>query len=146
MKIESVSIQKFKLFENHSVSFKNKTLQEISNRFLALGDNGSGKTTLLQAIALPLALATRQIQKLSDFNWLGFLPGRIWEGGTPCIQLEVSFEETEIEATREVIQRWYAALPREFKAEHPFVESGDSKRRVGRNFVTIHHFSAAILY
>jgi predicted NACHT family NTPase len=48
--------------ENVEISFKNKTLEEVSNRFLILGDNGTGKTTLLQAIALPLALATKQIQ------------------------------------------------------------------------------------
>jgi hypothetical protein len=59
MKIESVSIQHFKLFENFQLSFKNKTLQEVSERFLIIGDNGTGKTSLLQAIALPLALVTR---------------------------------------------------------------------------------------
>jgi ABC-type taurine transport system ATPase subunit len=36
-----------------------------------LGDNGTGKTALLQVIALPLALATRQIQRVIDFDWLG---------------------------------------------------------------------------
>ncbi len=126
MKIESISIQNFKLFENHSVSFKNKTLSEVSNRFLALGDNGSGKTTLLQAIALPLALATRQIQSVSDFNWLGFLPGRLWQSGIPRIHLEVSFEPEEIETTREVAQNWYAAQPKEFQSEQAFIEPGDS--------------------
>ncbi|MGL4375721.1 MAG: AAA family ATPase, partial [Microcoleaceae cyanobacterium] len=64
MKIESISIENFKLFEQLEISFKNQTLQEVSNRFLVLGDNGTGKTTLLQAIALPLALATRQIQRV----------------------------------------------------------------------------------
>lgn len=54
MKVESVSIQNFKLFDNLEISFKHATLQEVSKRFLVLGDNGTGKTTLLQAIALPL--------------------------------------------------------------------------------------------
>jgi DNA repair exonuclease SbcCD ATPase subunit len=66
MKVESISIQHFKLFDNFEVSFKHKTLEEVSNQFLILGDNGTGKTTLLQAIALPLALATRQIQSIYD--------------------------------------------------------------------------------
>lgn len=50
------------------VLFKNQTLNAVSNRFLVLGDNGTGKTTLLQAIALPLALATKQIRRVTDFD------------------------------------------------------------------------------
>ena len=72
MKVESISIRDFKIFENLEVSFKNKTLEEVSNRFLVLGDNGTGKTTLLQAIALPLSLATRSAQSVSHFDWVGF--------------------------------------------------------------------------
>ncbi len=78
MKIESITVQKFKRFDNLEVSFKNKTLQEVTNRFLILGDNGTGKTTLLQAIALPLALATKQRTTVYDFDWVGFLPGRFF--------------------------------------------------------------------
>jgi predicted ATPase len=126
MKVESISIHNFKLFDQLEVSFKNKTLDEVSNRFLVLGDNGTGKTTLLQAIALPLALATKQIQTISEFNWLGFLPARYWKWGTPQIELEVSFEDEEIEATQEVAKRWYAAQPEQFQLENPFVEPSDS--------------------
>jgi hypothetical protein len=125
MKVESISIQNFKLFDNLEVSFKNKTLDEVTSRFLILGDNGTGKTTLLQAIALPLALATKQIQNITEFDWLGFLPARYSKWGTPHIKLEVSFEPEEIEATREVAQRWYAAQPEEFRLEHPFIKPGD---------------------
>lgn len=71
MKVESISISNFKRFENLEVSFQNQTINTISKRFLVLGDNGTGKTTLLQAIALPLALATKQIQRVTDFDWLG---------------------------------------------------------------------------
>lgn len=125
MKVESISIQNFKLFDNLEVSFKNQTLDEVTSRFLILGDNGTGKTTLLQAIALPLALATRQIQNITEFDWLGFLPARYSKWGTPHIKLEVSFEPEEIEATREVAQRWYAAQPEEFRFERPFIKPGD---------------------
>ncbi len=129
MKVESVSIQKFKLFENVQVSFKNKTLQEVSNRFLVLGDNGTGKTSLLQAIALPLALATRSgsTQSISDFDWMGFLPGRFWKQGTPRIELEVSFEDNEIGATREIACKWHDSLNDEVKAKLPFAEPADKK-------------------
>jgi hypothetical protein len=126
MKVESISIQNFKLFDNLQVSFKNQTLDEVTNRFLILGDNGTGKTTLLQAIALPLALATKQIPNVSEFDWLGFLPARYSRWGTPYIKLDVSFEREEIEATREVAHRWYEAQPAEFRSERPFVEPGDS--------------------
>ncbi len=78
MKVESILIQNFKRFDRLEVSFHNQTLNEVSDRFLILGDNGSGKTTLLQAIALPLALATGRIRTIADFGWLGFLPGRFW--------------------------------------------------------------------
>ncbi|MEN8217190.1 MAG: AAA family ATPase [Pseudomonadota bacterium] len=122
MKVESISIQNFKLFDKLEVSFKHKTLEEVSNQFLILGDNGTGKTTLLQAIALPLALATRQIQSIYDFDWLGFLPGRFWKWGNPRIQLEVSFENEEIEATRVVAEKWYEAQSKEFQSEHEFVK------------------------
>jgi predicted ATPase len=122
MKVESITIQNFKRFENIKVSFKHKTLEEVSNRFLVLGDNGMGKTTLLQAIALPLALATRQIQSVADFDWLGFLPERFWKWGPPQIQLEVSFEDEEIEATREIVEQWYQAQSEAFRSEHPFVK------------------------
>jgi predicted ATPase len=125
MKVESISIQNFKLFENLEVSFKHKTLEEVTNRFLVLGDNGTGKTTLLQAIALPLALATKQIQSVTEFDWLGFLPERLCKWGQPRIQLEISFEDEEIEATKEIAERWYQAQSNEFRSDHKFVEPSD---------------------
>ena len=131
MKVESISIKNFKLFDNLEVSFKNKTLDEVSNRFLILGDNGSGKTTLLQAIALPLALATRQITSLEYFNWVGFLPSRYKKWGTPKIELIVSFEDEEIQATQEIAEEWYQAQPETFKSENPFVKPGN------KNFVRV---------
>jgi len=126
VKVESISIHNFNRFEKLAFSLKNKTLDEISDRFLVLGDNGTGKTTLLQAIALPLALATRRIQSISDFDWIGFLPGRYWRWGRPRIELEVSFEAEELEATREIAIKWYNAQPAELRSEQIFVTPGNS--------------------
>ncbi|QTA93474.1 AAA family ATPase [Desulfonema magnum] len=126
MKVESVSIQKFKLFENLDVSFKNKTIEEVTNRFVILGDNGTGKTTLLQAVALPLALATRSVQSVFDFDWIGFLAGRFWKWGAPRIELQISFEDEELEATRKIARIWYDSQSNEFRADHSYVEPGDS--------------------
>ncbi|RUT09534.1 hypothetical protein DSM106972_000280 [Dulcicalothrix desertica PCC 7102] len=88
-----------------------------------LGDNGTGKTTLLQAIALPLALATKQIQRVTDFDWLGFLPGRYQRWGAPRIELSVLFTDEEITATRALFKRWAAT-----RTERSLIEPGDSKR------------------
>lgn len=69
MKVESIQIQNFKCFDHLELSFKNRILDEVSDRYLILGDNGTGKTTLLQAIALPLALATGRIREIADENF-----------------------------------------------------------------------------
>ncbi|MCM0593854.1 MAG: AAA family ATPase [Gloeotrichia echinulata DEX184] len=122
MKVESILIKRFKRFDHLEVSFQNESLNSVSNRFLVLGDNGVGKTTLLQAIALPLALATKQIQRVTDFDWLGFLPGRYQRWGTPHIELEISFSDEEIQATRAVARRWSLA-----QSSISFVEPGQSK-------------------
>ena len=126
VKVKSISIRNFKQFDSLEVSFENKTLGEISDRFLILGDNGSGKTTLLQAIALPLALATGRIPDISEFDWTGFLPGRYWRRGEPRIQVEVSFTEAELQATRDIARQWYDAQPEETRPR-TFIEPGDSR-------------------
>ncbi|MBP0016932.1 MAG: AAA family ATPase [Cyanobacteria bacterium SBLK] len=128
MKVESIYIENFKRFKNLEISFKNDILDEVSDRYLILGDNGMGKTTLLQAIALPLAFATGRIRDISDFDWVGFLPGRYWRGGSPRIEMQVLFEEEELNATRELARMWYKAKPPEFKEMKEFVEPGDSER------------------
>jgi hypothetical protein len=49
-----------------------------------------------------------------------------WRWGTPRIELEVSFETEELDATRDIAHRWYDAQPPEFQTERPFVEPGNS--------------------
>lgn len=111
MKIKSVTIKNFKQFENLHIDFIHQSLETISDHFLILGDNGAGKTTVLQAIALPLALATRQIRTIFDFDWIGFLPGRYRKWGVPHIELVIAFEDKEIELTREVALEWSKTKP-----------------------------------
>lgn len=130
MKVESIVIDNFKRFEHLEVTFKNSVLDEISDLYLVLGDNGMGKTTLLQAIALPLALATRQIYSISDFDWIGFLPGRYVRWGRPRIQLTVIFTDEEIRKTREVAERWRDAQPHWFWDKRDFIPPGNSRRVV----------------
>lgn len=89
MKVESIRIENFKRFKDLEISFKNEILDEVSDRYLILGDNGMGKTTLLQAIALPLTFATGRIRDISDFDWIGFLPSRYWRWGSPRIEMQV---------------------------------------------------------
>lgn len=128
MKVESITIKNFKLFDNLSVSFKDQTLDEINDRFLILGDNGSGKTTLLQAIALPLALATKQINDISGFDWVGFLPNRYLQNGNPKIELSVTLEDHEIEATHAIAERWWHARPETYRRENKYEPPATSNR------------------
>ena len=125
MKVESISIRNFKRFDHLDLSFKNHTLNEVSDRFLILGDNGSGKTTLMQAVALPLVLATRQRKEIASFDWTGFVSGRYARWGRPTIELEVSFTADEIAATQEVASAWNEARSDDARERQPFVEPGN---------------------
>lgn len=127
MKVEHISIRNFKRFRSLDLAFKNTELDEISDRFLILGDNGYGKTTLLQAVALTLALATRQVRAIDEFDWVGFLPARLYQWGRPHIELRVVFTPEEIAVTREVARRWYEAQSVEFKTRTPYIEPGDNR-------------------
>lgn len=132
MKVESVYIRNFKRFgdEGIRVSFVNNAIEEISNRFLILGDNGSGKTTILQAIALTLGLATRdaRVRSVTDFDWIGFTPGRYQKWGKPRIELEVIFTPEELKATREVADEWNDTRTEEEKDQRLYRPPGESER------------------
>lgn len=127
MKIESCTIERFKLFDQYNLRFVNGSLDEVSDRFCVLGDNGSGKTSLLQAVALTLGMATGRIRSVSEFDWIGFLPERYTHGGMPRIELIVRFSQEEIEATREVGARWRDAMPQEFWRSRSYQLPGDSE-------------------
>ena len=106
MKIESVTLQKFKRFDRLRVQLRNDAIGEVANQFLILGDNGTGKTTVLQAIALCLSLVSRRIRTISELDWMGWVPGRYWRWGRPQVEMIVHFSDDEIEATREAASRW----------------------------------------
>jgi ABC-type polysaccharide/polyol phosphate transport system ATPase subunit len=95
MKIESLTLKNFKRFDDVTIEFKNGLTGEIANRFLILGDNGTGKTTVLQAIALCLSMLTGRIQRVSEFDWIGWVPGRYWRWGSPDIEIVVGFKDDD---------------------------------------------------
>jgi ABC-type lipoprotein export system ATPase subunit len=106
MKVSNIYIRRFKRLKEMSVSFVNETLGDVNNRYLILGDNGSGKTSLLQAIALPLALATRSIRSIQEFDWIGFESDRFFLPEKPYVELTIDFSAEENLATQELAQQW----------------------------------------
>ena len=128
MKVERLVINRFKRFDKYEIDFRDQTLGEISNRYLILGDNGAGKTTILQAIALPLALATRQVYQVQDFDWIGFQSGRYARWGLPRIEVTIKFSAEEIETNRELALRWRDTKPADFWLDRHFIPPGEKSR------------------
>ena len=83
MKISKIHIENFKRFNSIDIDLTNKLTNDISEKFLMLGDNGAGKTTILQAIALCLSMISGKIRDVSDFDWQGWVPGRYEKWGQP---------------------------------------------------------------
>ncbi len=127
MKIAHVCLQNFKRFGGArlEVPIKNSLTEDIAEQFLILGDNGSGKTSVLQAVALCLSMVSGKTRSVSDFDWIGWVPGRYACWGQPVIEIEVHFSEDEIAATCEAAERWYRAL--NGRTGRSFVEPGQKK-------------------
>jgi AAA ATPase domain len=121
MKLETVTLKNFKRFKSLTVDIKNRTLNEVADQFLILGDNGTGKTTVLQAIALCLSMVSHKTRSVHDFDWMGWVPGRYFRWGTPFVELTVHFTGEEIVATQEAARRWYESRP-DFAGRAPYVE------------------------
>src|SRR5438128_7840084 len=107
MKVERLHIQRFKRFDDLTIEFKNRAVDQIADQYLILGDNGSGKTTLLQAMALVLSLVSSKCRSFEDFPWLGWVPGRFMRWGIPRVEMIVHFSAEENEATRALAQPYY---------------------------------------
>jgi hypothetical protein len=109
MRVRRVTIENFKKFSPPGIALDlhNQALDDISDRFLVLGDNGSGKTTVLQAIAVTLALAARKIPDVGRFWWKGWLPERYFAHDNPRVEVEVEFSDDELAATQEAARRWW---------------------------------------
>ncbi|MBF0460172.1 MAG: AAA family ATPase [Magnetococcales bacterium] len=125
MKISRIKLENFKRFQTYEIFVKNNLTQDVADRLLILGDNGTGKTTILQAVALALSMVFGRTRQVSEFKWLGWVPGRYEEWGKPIIELDVHFTPDEIVATQEVAQEWYKNRQ---AAATEYVEPGDAER------------------
>ncbi len=138
MKISHIHIENFKRFGELDIPIRNSLTGDIAEQFLILGDNGTGKTSVLQAVALCLSMIGNKTRSVTDFDWIGWVPGRYARWGEPKIEIEVNFTDDEIAATREAATRWYQSL--NGRTEHSFVEPGD--KRTVRVRLEGGHFSA----
>lgn len=117
MRIKSAHIENFKGIKDLHIDLEDYSGQGRDLTCI-LGDNGSGKTSALQAIALPLAMATRRIRYADQFDWHGFLPERMSSLGATQVELVVDFTDDEIRITQDLYQRWYDSLTSDFRETH----------------------------
>jgi len=125
MKLRRIQIENFKRFDEFDLDLTSNGAAEKLK--LVLGDNGSGKSTFLQAIALPLSMAMEVVRDVTDFEWVGFVPGRYNVGGEPLIRLDVEFDDDELEATASIAEQWDQSRPQFMRDEKPFHAPGTSK-------------------
>jgi hypothetical protein len=121
MKLTRVLVENFKGVEHFEIDFV--TTGDAAPRHITalLGDNGTGKTTVLQAIALTLSMATRRTRSPDQLNWHGFLAERVSSLGPTRVELDVSFDQEEIQTTALLFDEWYASLSQDWRESHRIV-------------------------
>ena len=126
MKLKHLHIENFKGVRALDTDFTDSN-GEARNMTALIGDNGSGKTTVLQAIALVLSLATRRTGYADQFRWHGFLLDRVSSMGRTRVQVDVQFEDAEIEATQSLFKEWRDSLPATFRETRTIVTPATNK-------------------
>jgi len=56
-------------------------------------------------------MATRRTRDMASFNWHGFLPERVPSLGPTFVELEVAFEQEEVDLTYDLFLAWQESLP-----------------------------------
>jgi predicted ATPase len=126
VKLRSVAIENFKGIEHLRFGLLN--LEHAPRDLTCLvGANGSGKTSVLQAIALPLAMATRRIRYANELDWHGFLSERISSIGPTRIELEIEFTPDQITITKDLFEKWYDSLSSDFRESKQITAPSDSR-------------------
>jgi predicted ATP-dependent endonuclease of OLD family len=141
MKIKSITLQNYKRFvEPITFSFTNPD-GEVNDKILLIGNNGTGKSSVLQAIVALVASATREKFKPSSLDWAGFNYDRLQTGNAFLkIEVEVVFEEEEIEATYEYAQKLknmgkrIVPMPSQEKMVKLYLDFANNKIDVKSNF------------
>jgi predicted ATPase len=127
MRIKSAHIENFKGIKDLHIDLEDYT-GHGRDLTCILGDNGSGKTSALQAIALPLAMATRRARYPDQFDWYGFLPERVSSLGPTHVELVIDFSDDEIRNNQELYKSWYDSLTSEFRESHQITPPSTEKQ------------------
>ncbi len=102
MKIREIRLERFKRFQDETISFLHPDTQKTLDLIVLVGENGSGKSSILQAIAAALGAETQQIENPNQLNWPGFVPEGVSAAhqGLSEVTLDVEFTDDEIAATQ----------------------------------------------
>jgi len=107
MKVQELRLRNFKRFHGLTLDLRDPETGLAEDLIVLVGQNGSGKSSVLQAIATMLGAATGQLSSPAELEWPGFdlsLVNTAW--ARPAgIEVDVEFNEDEIEATRDYFAR-----------------------------------------